>query len=249
MLKHTRRRMLAAVTDTSAWAHPYADPFTCYADGGAGGAGGDGGQGDDSGDGDDSGGDDDGDDGDGDGDGQDGEDGDQDDAKLGEKGVKALRQLRRENRQLKAQLRQQGAPGAGGKSSAKDGDHDGDDDPETIRERAREEARAEVWTERVEAAAVAAASGRLANPNRAAQLLGEDLADIPKDDKGRPDREAISELIDDLLESDPYLAAPATGKGGRRFQGDADGGARKPAKKAAASLGEAVANRLAKNGS
>ncbi|MCD2461969.1 hypothetical protein MBT42_00150 [Streptomyces sp. MBT42] len=246
MLKHTRRRMLAAITDTSAWTHPYADPFTLYADGGAGGDGGDGGQGDDSGGTDDSGdtdGDDDGDDGDG-------QDGDQDDAKLGEKGVKALRELRRENRQLKAQLRQQGGQGAGGKPSEKAGDQDGDDtDPEAIRERAREEARAEVWTERVEAAAIAAAAGRLANPNRVAQLLGEDLADIPKDDKGRPDREAISELIDDLLESDPYLAAPATGKGGRRFQGDADGGARKPAKKAAASLEEAVAARLAKTGS
>ncbi|MFE5514465.1 hypothetical protein ACFQ9J_28420 [Streptomyces sp. NPDC056529] len=243
MLKHTRRRMLAAITDASAWTHPYADPFTCYADGGdgAGGGSGDGGQTDDSGT--DEGGDTDGDDGDG-------EDGDQDDAKLGEKGVKALRELRRENRQLKAQLRQQGGQGAGKTPSAKDGDQDsGDDDPEAIRERAREEARAEVWAERVEAAAIAAASGRLANPNRVAQLLGEDLADIPKDDKGRPDREAISELIDDLLDSDPYLAAPATGKGGRRFQGDADGGARKPAKKAAASLGEAVANRFAENGS
>ncbi|MFB8083697.1 hypothetical protein [Streptomyces sp. NPDC056013] len=248
MPKHTRRRMLAAITDASAWAHPYADPFTLYADGGAGGDGDDGGQGDGS-DSDDSG-DTDG-DGDRHGDGQDGdEDDDQDDAKLGAKGIKALREMRRENRQLKAQLRQQGAKGTGRKPAAKDGDQDGDDtDPEAIRERAREEARAEVWTERVEAAAIAAASGRLANPNRVAQLLGEDLADIPKDDKGRPDREAISELIDDLLESDPYLAAPATGKGGRRFQGDADGGARKPAKKAAASLGEAVAARLAKNGS
>ncbi|MFE7509745.1 hypothetical protein ACFU8I_00665 [Streptomyces sp. NPDC057540] len=249
MLKHTRRRTLAAITDPSAWAHPYADPFTCYADGGAG-AGGDSGDGDQ---GDGSGTDDSGDtDGDGDGDGDDddgdGQDGDQDDAKLGEKGVKALRELRRENRQLKSQLRQQGARNAAKTPPAKDGAQD-DDDPEAIRQKAREEARAEVWTERVEAAAIAAASGRLANPNRVAQLLGQDLADIPKDDKGRPDQEAISELIDDLLESDPYLAAPATGKGGRRFQGDADGGARKPAKKAAASLGEAVAARLAKNGS
>ncbi|MBP2583025.1 hypothetical protein J3A78_003503 [Streptomyces sp. PvR006] len=243
MLKHTRRRLLAAVTDASAWAHPYADPFTCYADGGDSGGAGDGGTGDDAEDGDGS---DDGDDSD---DGADG-DGDEEDAKLGDKGVKALRELRRENRQLKAQLRQKGARDAAKQPPAKDGDQDGDDnDPEAIRERAREEARAEVWTERVEAAAIAAAAGRLANPNRVAQLLGEDLADIPKDAKGRPDREAISELIDDLLESDPYLAAPATGKGGRRFQGDADGGARKPAKKAAASLGEAVAARLAKNGS
>lgn len=184
---------------------------------------------------------------DGDGDDQDGsrEGDDQDDdpdKDLGDKGRKALRELRRENRQLRSQLRS-GAQGDSKKPGAKNGEQ-GDDDPEAIRERAREEARAEVWGERVEAAAIAAASGRLANPSRVAQLLGEDLADIPKDDKGRPDRAAISELIDDLLETDSYLAAPARGDG-RRFQGGADGGARKTPKKAAATLGEAVANRLA----
>lgn len=177
-------------------------------------------------------------DGDRDGDDQDGEDTEKD---LGDKGKKALRELRRENRQLKAQLRN---PSRESKAGAKDDNDQGDDAPEAIRERAREEARAEVWGERVEAAAIAAASGRLANPNRVAQLLGEDLADIPKDDKGRPDKAAISELIDDLLETDSYLAVPAKGDG-RRFQGGADGGARKTPKKAAATLGEAVANRLA----
>jgi len=250
MLKHTRTRMLAAVTGEPGWAHPYASPHVLYSDGG----GDDGGQGD----GDDGAGDaddgadgadgaDDSDDADGDDGDDDGKDGDQDDAKLGEKGVKALRELRRENRRLKAQLRGQGDAGTGRKSSAKDGkDSDqGDDDAETIRERAREEARAEVWNERVEAAAIAAAAGRLANPSRVAQLLGDDLADVPKDDKGRPDKEAITELIDDLLDTDPYLAAPATGDKGRRFQGDADSGARKKTKKSAASLGEAVAARLA----
>lgn len=243
MLKHTRTRMLAASTGQAGWTHPYTDPFTLYADGGDGGGDADGGQGDaGTDDGDDSGTDDGtGDDGDDDADGQDG-------AKLGEKGVKALRELRRENRRLKAQLRQHGDDGdrAGSKAPAKDdGTRDGDpDDPEAIRERARAEARAEVWAERVEAAAIAAASGRLANPHLAARLLRDHLADVGEDDKGRPDKTAISELIDELLEDEPYLAAPAKGNG-RRFQGDADGGARKPAKKTAASLGEAVANRLA----
>ncbi|MFG2671367.1 hypothetical protein [Streptomyces sp. NPDC048445] len=198
-----------------------------------------------------------GDDGDGDGgdadaedgtdvdDGQDdAEDGDgQDDAdtkELGDKGRKALRELRRENRQLKAQLRT-GARDAA-KGQGKKGDDQGDDDPDVIRERAREEARAEVWGERVESAAIAAAAGRLANPQLAARLL--DLSEIGESDKGRPDRDAISELIDELLEDEPYLAAPAKGDG-RRFQGGADGGARKTPKKTAASLGEAVAARLA----
>ncbi len=249
MLKHPRHRLLAAVTGEGGWIHPYTDPFTCYRDGGGSGNGdgGDGGDGDgddgtdDADSDDDANGDDD--------DGDDDKDGDQDDDKLGAKGLKALREVRRENRRLKAQLRERGdGDGSGRKTSAKDGkgDKDGDqDDAEAIREQARADARAEVWNERVEAAAIAEAAGRLANPSRVAALLGEDLADIPKDAKGRPDKEAISELIDELLESDPYLAVPAKGDSGRRFQGDADSGARKKTKKSAASLDEAIAAKFA----
>ncbi|MEU3255854.1 hypothetical protein [Streptomyces sp. NPDC006997] len=239
MLTSVRTRTLAAALGASAWAHPYADPFTCYADGGDGGGDGDQGGGDADG-GDDQDGDDDRDD-DRDGDDQ----GDDADGDLGEKGKKALRALRRENRQLKAQLRQAGSGAASSGGSGKGGSTDDGqgDDADAIREQARAEARAEVWAERVEAAAIAQASGRLANPQLAARLLHDQLADIGEDDKGRPDKAAITELIDELLEDEPYLAVPAKGAG-RRFQGDADSGARKTTKKAA-SLGEAVANRLA----
>ncbi|MFD5081866.1 hypothetical protein ACFWOG_04390 [Kitasatospora sp. NPDC058406] len=166
---------------------------------------------------------------------------DQDDEKdLGDAGKKALRELRKENRQLKSQLRT--ARQDGGRQD--DTKKDDDKDPEALRAQAREEARAEVWTERVEAAAIASAAGRLANPQLAARLL--DLSDIPTNDKGRPDRDAINELIDELLEDEPYLAARSEKDGGgRRFAGGADGGARKPPTKRAASLGEAVAARLA----
>jgi hypothetical protein len=174
-----------------------------------------------------------------DGDAQD----DDTDASLGEKGKKALRELRRENRQLKAQLRTKPAATDGKPKTAKK-DDDGAIDADAIREQARQEAQAEVWNDRVEAAAVAAAAGRLANPQLAARLL--DLSDIPENDKGRPDRAAITELIDELLEDEPYLAAKsATDDTGRRFKGGADAGARKPAKKAAANLGEAIAAKLA----
>ncbi|MFJ2259480.1 hypothetical protein ACIOKD_14260 [Streptomyces sp. NPDC087844] len=252
MLKHPRHRLLAAVTGEGGWIHPYTDPFTCYRDGGGdnGDGKGDNGDGDADGDGDDGDQDDDSDDGDGDDDDDDDKDGDDD--KLGAKGIKALREVRRENRRLKAQLRERGdGDTSGRKTSAKDGkgdkgDKDGDqDDAESIREQARQDARAEVWNERVEAAAIAEAAGRLANPSRVAALLGEDLADIPKDAKGRPDKEAISELIDDLLDTDPYLAVPAKGDTGRRFQGDADSGARKKTKKSAGSLDEAIAAKFA----
>lgn len=240
MLNTRARTLAAAVLDGGGWAHPYASPFVLYADGGGDGADGAGRTADDGGD---DGGDQDG-DGDGDQDGdRDGDDQDDEaDKDLGDKGKKALRELRRENRTLKTQLRQQGNRDAAKKPTAKDGDQ-GDDAPEAIRERAREEARAEVWGERVEAAAVAAAAGRLANPQLAARLL--DLSDIGENDKGRPDREAITELIDDLLDEEPYLAVQSAKGDGRRFQGGADGGARKPSKKTAATLGEAVANRLA----
>ncbi len=248
MLKHPRHRLLAAVLGEPGWIHPYTDPFTCYRDGGGDDGGGQGDNGDGDGDGDTDDGDDDDSDDDGDDD-QDDKDGDQDDDKLGAKGIKALREVRRENRRLKAQLRERGDGDASGrKQSAKDGKSDkgGDqDDAEAIREQARADARAEVWNERVEAAAIAEAAGRLANPSRVAALLGEDLADIPKDAKGRPDKEAISELIDELLETDPYLAVPAKGDTGRRFQGDADSGARKKTKKSAASLDEAIAAKFA----
>ena len=172
-------------------------------------------------------------------DGTDGDDGQDDAAEdLGDKGKKALRELRRENRQLKSQLR---ASTKGTQSSAK-ADEDGEVDADAIREQARTEARAEVWTERVESAAVAAASGRLANPQLASRLL--DLSDIGEDAKGKPDRAALNDLIDELLEEEPYLAAKSAKDTGRRFEGGADGGARK-SKKTAASLEEAVANRLA----
>lgn len=202
-----------------------------------GGEGGDGGDADADADTDGNDGQDDAEDGAEDSDGQD----DADTKELGDKGRKALRELRRENRQLKAQLRT-GARDATKGQGKKDGDQ-GDDDPDTIRERAREEARAEVWGERVESAAIAAAAGRLANPQLAARLL--DLSEIGENDKGRPDRNAISELIDELLEDEPYLAAKSATDTGRRFQGGADGGARKPTMKTAASLGEAVAAKLA----
>ncbi|GAA1164200.1 Sec-independent protein translocase protein TatA [Kitasatospora gansuensis] len=176
----------------------------------------------------------------GDGDQDDDRDGDDqdDDKDLGDAGKKAMRALRKEIRELKAQARQ------GGQQSTKKDGTDDTTDPQALREQAREEARAEVWTERVEAAAIAAAAGRLANPQLAARLL--DLSDVPKNDKGRPDRDALAELIDELLDDEPYLAAKsANSTDGRRFQGGADGGARKTPKKTAASLGEAVAARLA----
>lgn len=251
MLKHTRTRFLSAL-DGAGWTRPSwyrSDPAVVYADGGQGGDGDGGSDGDGDGAGDS--------DADGDGDDSDAgdQDGDQDDADadLGEKGKKALRELRKQNRQLKAQLR--AAPKAsakGGGKGAGDDAGDGQADADQIREQVRQEVQAEVWTERVESAVVAAAAGRLANPQLAARLLADQLSEVGEDAKGRPDRTALNELIDELLDEEPYLAVKSAkddGDGkdgkGRRFEGGADGGARSKSKKTAANLGEAVAARLA----
>jgi hypothetical protein len=67
----------------------------------------------------------------------------------------------------------------------------------------------------------AAAAGKLADPMDALKFL--DLDSFEADDSGDFDTGAIASAIDGLLNDKPYLAA----QGGRRFQGSADGGARK----------------------
>ena len=67
----------------------------------------------------------------------------------------------------------------------------------------------------------AAAAGKLADPMDALKFL--DLDSFEADDNGDFDTDAITSAIDGLLNDKPYLAA----QGGRRFQGSADGGARK----------------------
>lgn len=67
----------------------------------------------------------------------------------------------------------------------------------------------------------AAATGRLADPADAFAYI--DLSSFEVGDDGEVDAAAIGAAIEDLISRKPYLAA----QGGRRFQGDADGGARK----------------------
>lgn len=67
----------------------------------------------------------------------------------------------------------------------------------------------------------AIATGKLADPHDA--LLFLDLSKFEVDGDGKVDEDEVSDAITDLLKERPYLAA-ATAK---RFQGSADGGARK----------------------
>jgi hypothetical protein len=67
----------------------------------------------------------------------------------------------------------------------------------------------------------AAAAGKLADPADAIRFL--DLSTIDIDDDGTVDPDQVVEAIADLVKNKPYLAA----QGARKWQGGADGGARK----------------------
>lgn len=68
----------------------------------------------------------------------------------------------------------------------------------------------------------AEAAGKLADPSDALTFI--DVSSFEVDDDGNTDPAAMSAAIEDLITNKPYLAAQ-----GKRFQGDADGGARKEA--------------------
>lgn len=67
----------------------------------------------------------------------------------------------------------------------------------------------------------AAAAGKLSDPADALRFI--DLSDFDADAEGNFNTADIASAIDELLTAKPYLSA----QGGRRFQGSADGGARK----------------------
>lgn len=105
------------------------------------------------------------------------------------------------------------------KGTASDGDGM---DPEKVRTAAEQAATAKANQRIVKAEVRAAAAGKLADPKDALRFIDTEQFEV--DDSGDVDTEEIAEAIEDLLRSKPYLAAQ-----GRRFQGTADGGARKSA--------------------
>lgn len=103
---------------------------------------------------------------------------------------------------------------------------DGNDsqaDAEKLREQIRAEARAETLRERVLDKIEAKAAKLFADPEDAVALLGRRVDDFIDD--GKLDADAIGEAITELLKKKPHLAAAQSG--GKRFNGSADGGARK----------------------
>jgi hypothetical protein len=94
-------------------------------------------------------------------------------------------------------------------------------DPAELRKQIQAEARAEVLNERALDKVETKAAKLFADPEDARALLASRVSEFVDD--GKVDTEAITAALKDLLEKKPHLAA-ATAK---RFQGGADGGARK----------------------
>ncbi|THA31786.1 hypothetical protein E6R18_15760 [Streptomyces sp. A1277] len=194
--RHVRTRAHAP-----GWAHPYADPFTLYADGGEG--------------------DEDGTEGEEKPDGEepdeepDGEEPDPDGTdELGDKGKRALASMKgkwRTERDKRKALEDQLAAAAA------------DDEAATARREAEQAALSKANQRIIRAEVKAAAKGVLADPADAYKFL--DLDQFEVDENGDLDSEEVTEAINELIKTKPYLAA-ATAK---RFQGTGDGGAARKA--------------------
>jgi hypothetical protein len=140
---------------------------------------------------------------------------------LGDKGKRALASMkgkwrteRDKRRELERLLAEKDATSSGGAK----------DDADTVRRQAEAAATVKANVRIVRSEVRAAAAGKLADPKDALTFL--DLGQFEVNEDGEVDAEEISDAIDDLLKSKPYLAA-ATAK--PRFQGTGDGGAARKA--------------------
>lgn len=137
--------------------------------------------------------------------------------KLGDAGKQALDRMKVRLREEKTARKALEARLAA-KAPAKDDDAP---DPAELRKAAQAEARAEVLVDRALDKVEARAAKLFADPEDARALLAGQVDDFIDD--GKVDVDAVDEALKELLSKKPHLAA-ATAK---RFQGGADGGARK----------------------
>lgn len=186
-------------------------------------------------------------------DGDTGSDDQQDgDKPLGPAGEKALQAEKEKRKAAQAELRQWKALGltpeqirelqkAGGKGGGKTGDEADEVDVDKVRAEAKAEAQSEALRERVEDK-IEAKAHKFADPEDAVATLLRKHGIEEFIDGTKVDVDAITEALDDLLKTKPYLAA----QGGKRFQGGGDGGTRKESRPA--QLTKADVQRLAKEG-
>lgn len=151
---------------------------------------------------------------------------------LGEAGTKALERMKAERKQLKSELRQFKELGLSPeeirnlRSPKKDDNGDDAPDLDQVRAEVQREATEKANARILRSEVKAAAAGKLADPADAHRFL--DLSEFEVDADGNVDETEIADAIADLIKSKPYLAV----QDGRRFKGDADGGARKESRPA-----------------
>lgn len=177
------------------------------------------------------------------------EDEQDDDKPLGPAGEKALQAEKDKRKAAQAELRAWKALGLtpeqirelqkGG--AGKSGDATDEVDVDKIRSEAKAEAQAAALRERVEDK-IEAKAHKFADPEDAVATLLRKHGIEEFIDGTKVDVDAITEALDDLLKTKPYLAA----QGGKRFQGGGDGGTRKESRPA--QLTKADVQRLAKEG-
>lgn len=144
---------------------------------------------------------------------------------LGDAGKKALDAMKAKWKaaETKAQEAASRADAAEAKAQGTEAEHAQQLEAKRIQDEALSKA-----NERILKAEVRAnAASKLADPADALRFI--DLSEFEVGSDGEVDSSAIAQAIDDLITSKPYLAAQSGG----RFQGDADGGARKDATKVA----------------
>ncbi len=194
--RHARTRAHAP-----GWAHPYADPFIVYANGG-----------DEE--------EEPGDEGEEKPDEEPDEEGDGDEPdpdgadELGDKGKRALASMKGKWRAERERARE---------LAEKLAEKDGADEAEQVRRQAETAALSKANARIIRAEVKAAAKGVLADPADAYKFL--DLDQFEVDENGDLDSDEVAEAIDELIKTKPYLAAAPA----RRFQGTGDGGAARKA--------------------
>lgn len=139
---------------------------------------------------------------------------------LGAAGQQAIDRMKSERNEAKKQLREVKAQLAELTKPKPDDKPDAD----AIRKAAREEAMAETLGDRALDKLEVRAAKLFADPDDARAMLAGRAAEFVDD--GKIDTDAIDEALQDLLKRKPHLGA----KPESRFQGSADGGARKGSK-------------------
>lgn len=137
---------------------------------------------------------------------------------LGDAGKKALDAMKAARNEAKAEAKRVADEFAAFKAQAegKEAEYNASVEAQRVKDEALAAA-----NDRIKRAEIrAAAAGKLNDPKDALSFL--DLSTIEVNDDGEVDGDAVSAAINDLIKSKPYLAAQ-----GKRFEGEADGGARK----------------------